>query len=195
MNLLVIDCCIRGEHSATRKLYESYLTHLPKEKEVHLERLVLSELPIQGLDAKALQKRDLLVREGRFDHEIFQYARQFRDADEILIAAPYWDLSFPALLKVYFEQICVSGLTFGYEGSACVGYCKAKRLLYFSTCGGFTGGKHLGEEYVRALSEMLGVREFHGFSIEGMDIDPSKREELLENGIQRILKCASLYSL
>ena len=33
----------------------------------------------------------------------------------IVIAAPYWDLSFPAVLKTYLEQINVLGVTFDYS--------------------------------------------------------------------------------
>ena len=36
------------------------------------------------------------------------------EADEIVIGAPYWDLSFPAALKTYLEHCCVCDVTFHY---------------------------------------------------------------------------------
>ena len=118
---------------------------------------------------------------------MFHLARQFRDAEEILIAAPFWDLSFPALLKVYLEQVSVSGLTFGYEKDGrCSGYCKAKRLLYFSTCGGYVGERHLGFEYIKALAAMLGIHQCAAYILEGMDFDSTQREVILEQGIRRL---------
>ena len=112
------------------------------------------------------------------------FARQFRDADEILVAAPFWDLSFPSILKVYLEHVSVCDITFGYasDGSS-VGYCKAKRLLYFSSCGGFVGAEHLGFAYVQAFAEMMGIHDCEAYTLEGMDIDPSKRKDLLEHAI------------
>ena len=41
---------------------------------------------------------------------MFDLASQFQQADEIVIAAPYWDLSFPAILKLYLENIYVTGV-------------------------------------------------------------------------------------
>ena len=41
---------------------------------------------------------------------MFRYARQFAEAEEIVIAAPFWDLSFHAKLKIYLGQITISGL-------------------------------------------------------------------------------------
>lgn len=80
--------------------------------------------------------------------------------------------------------MCVTGLTFGYaEDGACVGYCRAKRLLYFSTCGGFFGERNLGFEYVKALAAMLGIETCVPYIAEGLDIDPARRDEVLEQAI------------
>ncbi|MDO5548857.1 MAG: NAD(P)H-dependent oxidoreductase [Eubacteriales bacterium] len=178
--MLVIDCCIRGEESATRTYYEAYLETLPASTPVEIVKL--AEEALTPLSAEDVRRRD----RGDFDDAFFRYARQFREADEILIAAPFWDLSFPSLLKVYLEQVCVTGLTFGYEDGACVGYCKAKRLLYFSTCGGFVGENHLGFEYVKAVAAMLGIHSCVPYVIEGMDIDPSRREQILQEKIAEL---------
>ena len=182
--MLVIDCCVRGEESATRRYYREYLKERPRDA---VEVLELDRLELRPLDREALALRDSLGAAGRFDHGLFRLARQFRDAEEILIAAPFWDLSFPAALKVYLEQVCVSGLTFGYtrEGQ-CVGHCKARQLLYFSTCGGFVGREHLGFSYVKALAAMLGIETCVPYILEGLDVDPARREAVLEDGIRRL---------
>lgn len=184
--ILVVDCCIRGGDSATRRLYESCLEKLVAGREIRI--LKLAEENMFPLTAEDIILRDSLVSEGKTEHELLKYAEEFKSAEEIVIAAPYWDLSFPSLLKVYFERVSVSGVTFGYEGSDCVGYCKAGGLSYFSTCGGFTGGRHLGAEYTEALAKMFGIDNFCAYTIEGLDIDPSQRENILNIGIERILK-------
>ena len=58
--------------------------------------------------------------------------------------------------------------------------------LFFSTCGGLAGGNHLGFHYVKALAEMLGIPTCVPYIIEGMDIDPNQRENLLAEAIQRL---------
>ncbi len=182
--ILLVDCCIRGEDSATRRWYEAYLETRP---ETDVQRLELDTLGLRPLDRETLGLRDALCARRAFDHEIFRLAHQFRDAEEILIAAPFWDLSFPAALKVYLERVSVAGLTFGYtaEGRS-EGYCRAKRILYFATCGGFAGERHLGYECVKALGEMLGIPECIPYILEGLDIDPGKRAELVDAAIARL---------
>lgn len=179
MTKLFIDCCVRGEKSATRRYAEAWM----RKNNVKPEILRLSELELRPYLASDIEKRDALLAAGRTDDEMFAFARRFREADEIIIAAPYWDLSFPSLLKVYFEKVSVCGITFVYEGTRSVGCCKAECVRYFSTCGGFTGGFHHGVEYTRALCGMFGINKVIPYTIEGMDIDWSKREDLLDKAI------------
>lgn len=183
--MLVIDCCIRGEESATRKYYEAYLRNFSSASEIEIVNV--SELGLEPLNAETLAERNELIEQDSLGDKIFNLAHQFKNADEIIIAAPYWDLLFPAALKVYFEHICVPKITMGYsEFGEPVGLCRAKRLMYFTTCGGYTNGMNLGYEYVRSLAEMLGINDCSLYSIEGMDTDPSLRDEVLEQGIDSI---------
>lgn len=182
--MLVIDCCMRGDASTTRKYYQAYL------QKNHIDDVTLLDLPRLGLsfvDAEYLQRRDALRYAGQFDDPLFDFAHQFKNANQILIAAPFWDLSFPALLKVYLEHVSVCDLTFGYDEQGLPqGYCHAEELLYFSSCGGYVGDHHLGFDYVRAFADMMGINHCKAYTLEGMDIDPSKREMLLEEAIARL---------
>lgn len=177
MKLLIIDCCIREEESATRKLYESYL----KQRDLtdfETEKIYLMRENMLPLTNNDIKLRDRLLQSADTEHEIFKYAKQFAAADEIIIAAPYWDLSFPSLLRVYFERISVVGITFGYEGSKSIGYCKAGKIIYFSTCGGFINGEHLGVEYVNRLAELFGINNVEKYIVDGLDIDTARRKKI-----------------
>ena len=107
--VLYIDACVR-KNSRTRRLADCLLNTL----NAPYTRLRLEECVFPTVDEAFLEKRDRLLREGDFDNPVFAYARQFAQADEIIIAAPFWDLSFPAVLKSYLEQINVVGITFRY---------------------------------------------------------------------------------
>ena len=86
--------------------------------------------------------------------------RQFAGADEIVIAAPYWDLSFPSILKVYLEQICITGITFQYTPEGIPeGLCRARHIIYVTTAGGPVY-QNMGFDYVKALSDaFFGIHE------------------------------------
>lgn len=66
--------------------------------------LYLPAEPIKPLTEEMLHKRDALLAAGQYDDPMLRYARQFASADQIVIAAPFWDGSFPSLLKVYIEN-------------------------------------------------------------------------------------------
>ena len=107
--VLFVNGCVR-EESRTLELAKAVLEKLPEDvEEVHL----YPDGP-DGLDAEELRLRGKLVEEQKFDHPMLQHARQFAAADTIVIAAPYWDLAFPAKVRAYLEEITVSGITFQY---------------------------------------------------------------------------------
>ena len=43
-----------------------------------------------------LNDRDALAGIRCFDAPVYDLARQFRAADRVVVAAPFWDLTFPA---------------------------------------------------------------------------------------------------
>ncbi|MBR1938767.1 MAG: NAD(P)H-dependent oxidoreductase [Spirochaetales bacterium] len=181
MKLLVIDACVRGDESGTRRFYTRYLESL-KDEDIEVSLLDLAKADLKPYTKEEIYFRDSLSSEEKEKHEICAFAREFRDADEILVAAPYWDLSFPSCLKVYLEKVSTVGVTFlatekGYEG-----LCKAKKARYFTTAGGIVTA-HLGYEYVRTLFKMFGIEETELYTIEGLDLDKNKREQYLTEGI------------
>ena len=90
----------------------------------------------------------------------------------IVIAAPYWDLMFPAVLKTYLENITVTGITFRYsEEGRPQSLCRAKALYYVTTAGGFIGQNDFGFSYVKALAQnFFGITDVHRYAAEGLDI-------------------------
>ena len=181
---LIVDCCAR-EQGATKKLLDAFLKLDGEKPQTYLSLYKQSLTPF---NAEMCEERSALIEKGDFSGKYFKYAKEFSVADEIVIAAPYWDLSFPSLLKVYLENVSVNNLTFGYsEKGELVGLCKAKRLVYLSTAGGVVQ-RHLGEEYVFALANMFGIKKVYGYCIDRLDINPSCREALVQNGIKELEK-------
>ena len=182
--ILFINACVR-EGSRTLRLAKRVLSHLEGEvQECDLEREAL--LP---LTARTLAQRDAILREGRLDDPMLRYAREFAAAEEIVLAAPYWDLSFPASVKTYFEHINVTGVTFSYgQDGRPIGHCRAKRLIYVTTAGGPILPPNHGFAYVRDLAAgFYGIPEIALFSAQmldviGMDVEAILREA--EDGIE-----------
>ena len=175
MAILLINACVR-EDSRTLVLAKEVM----KKTAGEVTELNLSREELFPLDRETLAKRERLVRAGEFDDPMFRYAKQFAEAEEIVIAAPFWDLSFPAMLKVYLEQITVAGITFKYIDGRPSGLCKARRLTYVTTSGGPIFAD-FGYSYVKALAKnFYGIAETKSIRAMGLDMETISAEELLE---------------
>jgi FMN-dependent NADH-azoreductase len=145
----------------------------------------------EGLDPQRLQQRESLLAERNYGHPLFRFAGQFAAADTVVLAAPYWDLAFPAKVRAYLEEITVSGITFQYGADGVPqGLCKAKRLIYVTTSGGPIV-RNFGFEYVRSLAQVFyGIPDVRLVKAEGLDIwgvDSAKILEQTKNEIPALL--------
>lgn len=188
--ILFVNSCVNQESSRTQRLADAVLDKMLEEaaaagEQAQVEELSLIDAGIEGLDEETLAFRSERSAAKDFTHELFAPARQFREADEVVIAAPYWDLSFPAMLKAYIEQLCVNGLTFSYsEEGIPVGHCLAKRLTYVTTAGGYLGAYNMGFDYVAAVCKLyFGIEESRCISAEGLDIWGNDAEAILASAI------------
>lgn len=186
MKLLFVNCCIsqRGKNSRTLSLAKAFLeafraAHPGAEIETVKPETLLT---LRHFGPEMLNDRDALAGVGAWDAPVFDLARQFRAADRIVVAAPFWDLSFPAALRTYIEYISANGLTYHYEADGCHGDCRAERLAYLTSGGDVEREDSLGVLYWRQLCAMFGIGQFDYVFAGGLDIDPAKATELLKAG-------------
>lgn len=183
--VLFVDCCIRAGESRTKRLAERFLAALPQQ--YHVTRLDLMQENLSYFQGDYFDERQRLLEAGERNHPRFRYARQFAQADLIVIAAPFWDLSFPALLKVYIEQVSVDGITFGSTPSGLQGLCRASDMVFLTTRGGFYTGDALemGSRYLDALHVFFGVGRYHCVAADGMDVAGFDAEGSLNGAMAR----------
>ncbi len=183
---LYINCCIRGGASRTAKLGEAFLDALPEEYEV--TALDLTALDLQPLLADSLAERDTLLAAGKTQDPWFQLAHQIAQADLVVFAAPFWDLSFPALLKVYIENVSVEGITFRSTEKGLQGLCRAQHSVLLTTRGGiYEDGSdwEQGAPYLRAIQKFFGFGDFTCVAANGLDVQGYDGEEELRCACQR----------
>ena len=188
-NLLFINSCVRGERSRTLKLARRFLAGYQK---AHPDTVItqrdLCAERLQPQYPEILAERDALWNAGKLDQPMFEPARQFAAADKIVVAAPFWDLCFPAVLKIYLEWVTVADITFGYDAQgAMVGRCRASKLIYITTRGGNYAGTELemGTPIMKALCTMYGIPELLTLAAEGLDDVRQDGAALLNAALER----------
>ena len=184
MKLLIVDGCIsqREERSRTRRLLNAYVEEFCRAHPGAETETVTPEtlLALKPFDPAMLNDRDALAAVGAWEAPVFDLARQFRGADAIVVAAPFWDLSFPAALRTYIEYISANGLTYHYESDGCHGDCRARRLVYLTSGGDVEREDSVGVLYWRQLCAMFGIDRFDYVFAGGLDLDPAKAPALVD---------------
>ena len=183
--LLFVSACVRGG-SRNKQLADCLLLAIGSP----VTEVRLADCVFPAADEAFLLKRDRLIGEGRFDDPLFALAGQFARADEIVVAAPFWDLSFPAVLKTYLEQINVVGITFRYTAEGVPeGLCRADRLIYVTTAGGEFLPESYGFGYVKALAQnFYGIRNVELIRAAGLDIEGADAERILLDAEEEIVR-------
>lgn len=180
--ILYINSCVRDE-SRTNRIAQALLQKLGGD---YVE-LNLEEEQLQPLSKSTLEYRTQLIGEGDYTSPIFRYAKQFAEADTIVVAAPFWDFSFPAALKIYIENIYVTGIVsrYGSDGRP-VGMCKAEKLYYVTTAGGpYVPDYSFG--YIRDLAtQYLGIKEVELIKAEMLDVDGFSAEDIVAKTIEQL---------
>ena len=192
MKVLFVDSCMKeGEASRTRMLCNAFLeTVRTFHPEYQIETVILKDMDLKPYRQEDADQRSELFARGQTDHPMLRLARQFAQADRILIGAPYWDLCFPALLKIYIEHIFATGITFRYEGPNAVGMCRAEKLMYIQSAGGFTGEDEPGTVYLKAVCSMMGIRTFERICAEGIDIQEIPQQPQIQKALDEIARLA-----
>ncbi len=177
MKILYINATVRPD-SRTKRIAKYILDRIPAEKKI----INLEEEDIRPLNNEVLEFRTRLTMAKDFNNGIFHYAKDYAEADVIIIVAPYWDLSFPALLKNYIEAINVNGIVFRYTDKGSVeGLCKAKHLIYITTAGGEIISDEFGFGYIKELAQRFhGIKNIEYIKAEGLDIEGAEVEKILQ---------------
>ncbi len=179
--ILYINSCVRSD-SRTDRLARAVLDKMGKYTELYLP-----DEDIKPLTEETLGQRTELLADNDLNDPVFYYAHQFANAEKIVISAPFWDGSFPSLLKVYIENIYAVGIVSRYDEKGMpVGMCKAQELVYVTTA----GGRYIPDfsyDYIKAIAEnYFGIKSTRLVMAEMLDIVGFDAEKILQEAIAGI---------
>lgn len=170
-SLLVLDASPRGERSHSRKLAQEFLktwqaAH-PTGQVVtrdlgHEPPPFVNEAWVEGAftppEGHSLAARAAIRVSDRFVDELVA-------ADEVVIATPIYNLSIPAVLKAWIDQIVRFGRTFAPGEAGFKGLLTGKRVRVLVASGsdfrpsGSLGSYNFLEPYLRAVLGFIGITD------------------------------------
>ena len=165
--LVVINACVREADSRTLRIAEPIIDALARHYEVVRYNLPEMEGLVPLTPALYAERGT-----GDIPSWALEAAKNIALSDLILIAAPFWDMSFPAVLKCFFEQVSLFDITFTDNGKTCVGLCKSPGVLYITTRGmDISTGDPLEQAtpYLKAVGTLWNLGELKVIAARNMD--------------------------
>ena len=183
--IFYVDACLRTG-SNTKKIADAIIAKLAERYEIETVRLSENTFPVVNNDI--LNDR----ANGIVPEEYVEMAKKLADADRLVIAAPFWDMSFPSALKVFLENMSLFNVTFGSNEKECYGLCKAEKVLYITTRGmNINTGDALEQAtpYIKAIGKLWGLGELQVISAQNMDYSTEEQKaEKVRNAIEEGLQ-------
>ena len=111
-------------------------------------------------------------------------ADEFISYDYYVFVSPVWNLSSPAVLKAFLDNLFIAGKTFAHTPDGPKGLLKNKKAVHIQTRGGQYTGTPLqemesGDRYLKIALSFLGIEVMDTLIAEGFDLYPQKVPEII----------------
>ncbi|NVO56967.1 NAD(P)H-dependent oxidoreductase [Rhodobacteraceae bacterium B1Z28] len=158
--ILNIQASARHEGSVSRQLSDAVLEQL------NADAIIVRDLT----EGVALLTNDWLsanftapVDRGPKEREILalsdELISEIKSADTLVIGAPIYNFSVPAVLKAWIDQVARVGVTFKYTENGPVGLLSDKRVIIVLASGGTKVGSDIdfASGYLRHIMKFIGI--------------------------------------
>ncbi len=191
MNLLYIDACIRDDKSRTKRIATPIIEKLK-------ERYIVETINLNEIELFSVKKEENIRRTNNiYSKEAIDWANKIKNADKIVISAPFWDMSIPSALKSFFEMCSILDITFKTNDVTCYGNCKCEDLLFITTRGmNIKTGDDLEQAtpYLKALSWLWGIKGMKVIARENFDyISQEEIDKQIDSAIKEGLILAETF--
>ncbi|MDO4477800.1 MAG: NAD(P)H-dependent oxidoreductase [Lachnospiraceae bacterium] len=182
MKTLFVNAAFR-EASRSYRLAKAYLEKYHKEG---YETVDLGTVAISPLRQQSLKVYNEAVAAHDYSDPMFDFGKQFREMDEIVVAAPFWNYHMPAVLHDYFEMVCSQGITFDIDDKGVYhSLCKAKRMTYITTAGGAIPDDDPAFGYIKVLCDVFfQIPDTRCIKAERLDVYGTDVEKILSDTIK-----------
>jgi len=194
------------DHSASTTLANYFLEQYKAENPNDtIEKLDLynEDIPFLDVDVfsawgKFAEQKDLTEVEAEKVTRMDKLTNQFLEADKVIFAAPFWNLSYPPMLKAYIDTICINGKTFHYTESGPEGLVPDKPCLLIETRGGIyskgpSAELEFSQRYLKTIMGFMGIKNFQSVIAEGLDIDPNKRRDIIKKAEEELVTLSKTF--
>ncbi|MFE8070298.1 NAD(P)H-dependent oxidoreductase [Marinobacteraceae bacterium S3BR75-40.1] len=192
--LLQINSSLFANDGQSTRLSDHYVDHWRQvNPEGHVRVRDLAAEPVPHLDGERFQALVTPVEERtEAQRAVVAFSdaliNEWREADEVVIGLPLYNLGLPSTLKAYFDHIARSGETFRYTANGPEGLLKDRPVRVLAARGGQYRGTPLDTQtgHVSHFLGLLGIRDVQFVYAEGLAIGEDHKAEALQKAQQAI---------
>ncbi len=182
--ILFINSCYNYEKSRTLYLANKLFEKFDIDSKFDFEEIRLKDLHLLPLSEERLKLRFDLANKHLFDMDMLTYSKKILSADIVVIAAPFYDFSYPSILKLFIENVSVPNLMYTYTKDGYEGFARGRKFIYITTRGSeLPDSEDFGYLNLDRMFKLFGFKESQLISLGGTDFydDEYKRiDELVK---------------
>lgn len=197
--LLYISANPKGqEKSKGMQIGEAFLqSFIEEQPDIEITKIDLFQFDMVRMDADLISARgklagywlsfdDLSDQEKGKIKKMHALADEFITYDYYVFVSPLWNLSSPAVLKTFLDNLFVTGKTFVHTANGPKGLLEGKTAIHIQTRGGLYTGMPMeelesGDRYLKIALRFLGIQVLDSVVAEGLDAFPKKVPEIVED--------------
>lgn len=186
-----------------KEFLSTYKEVNPNDEIVHLD-LFRENIPQIDADVlsgwgkmgKGVAFNDLFSEEQSKISRLGELSEQFINADKYIFVTPFWNFSYPPVMKAYLDAVSVAGKSFKYtEDGVPVGLLNNKKAVHIQARGGFYSEApfsdlEMGNRHIQIMMSFFGVPSFEEIVVEGHNKDVDNAESIKKAGIDRAIDSA-----
>ncbi len=203
--LLYITANTKPEHCSTsRTVGRLVVNQLQKKVQgLQLEELDLYQTSLPVLKYHYFSGRSTLIssdeimklseEEQKDIQRVQQLCDQFIAADYIVLAAPMWSLSYPAVVKQYLDCILMSGKTIAFKNEKPYGLLedRPRSFVYVQSSGGALPWMlrpilNKGMSYVEDIMKFIGISGCYSLFADGTGTTETERQDAIQKATEKI---------
>ena len=184
--ILFINACYNYEKSRTLYLANKIFEKFDIDSNFDFEEVRLKDLHLLPLSEEKLKLRFDLANKHLFDMDMLTYSKKILSADIVVIAAPFYDFSYPSILKLFIENVSVPNLMYTYSKDGYKGFARGRKFIYMTTRGSnLPDSEDFGYLSMDRMFKLFGFKESQVIAFGGTDFvdDPYKE---IDNMVKNI---------
>lgn len=177
--ILFINSCFNYEKSRTLYLANKIFEKFDIDSNFDFEEIKLKDLHFLPLSEEKLKIRFDQTNKHLFDMDMLTYSKKILSADIVVIAAPFYDYSYPSILKLFIENVSMPNLMYTYSKDGYEGYARGRKFIYITTRGAILpDSEDFGYLNLDRMFKLFGFKESQIISFGGTDLCDNEYEQI-----------------